>query len=1170
MAFIVPIIVTAIGLSGTAAAVATFFLDVGVSVALSYVASLLLSKEDSSFSGMNLTTSKQADAPRRIVYGRTRLGGTIVFEASSGSSNDYLHLVIALCEGPIDAIETVYFNDEALTLDSSGNVSGGTFGGYAKVNLHLGSTSQTADSDLISSLSSYWTSAHRLRGIAYLYVRLKADQNVWAGGVPNITAVVRGKQVYDPRTSTTYWSNNAALCIRDYLTTSQLDGGVSGQTSAVQIDDTNFIAQANICDESVTLSSSFVGTGSISGTVLTITSISSGTVAVGQSISGTGIITGTTIIALGTGSGGVGTYSVGSSQTVSSTTITAPTTESRYTINGVIQTSSANTPQDRMRAMLTSCGGRLAWYSGKWRLFVATWRSSVFTITDDMIRGPFQMQTKLSIRENFNAIKGQFVDPGSRYTPADYPAIVSSTYATIDNSSGQYLNYPLEFTTSSSMAQRLAKIELSRTRLPITITVPCTLAAYPVTIGDVVTFTHARFSTSTTYEVMGWKFAIIQGADGNGLGIDLTLRQVASTIYDWSSTEQQVISSAVSTSLPNWRTVTAPTGLNITEELYLSGPLSGIKNRIKINFTSSADAFVTQYQAQYKPYGTSNWYSVAQTPYSPAIIDDLPPGTYDFQVRAVNSFGSTSSYINTTYTVVGKTAAPSDVSDFTAVIDPSIGVTLKWSAVSDVDLDHYEIRSGSSWSSGTVVSGDLSATSLKISQIAATSVTYWIKAVDTSGNYSSNASSVTATITAASSPTVTATLSNGVITLSWAAVAGTLATSYYQIGYGSSFASETVLGNVQTTTYSITVNWVGNRTFYVAAVDLAGNVGSAGSVSFNISAPSAPTVTSSIISNNVLLYWTASTGSLPISYYEIRKGSTYATSTLIGTVNSTFNALFESTAGSYTYWVTGVDSAGNYGTSSSITCVVSQPSNFQLYSSKDSTFNGTLTNMVLSNGSLIGPVNTTETFQQHFTTNGYSSLQDQITAGYPYFVQPTQLTGSYYEIIDYGATLSSSSILATLTYSTITGTVTVTPTISVSTNGTTWTALTTGQSNVYATNFRYVKVSYAFTASDRTSFVQITGLNIKLSIQTSLDSGSGTAVSTDSLGTLVTFNKTFVDVISISVTPSSIGSSSSVTEVVNFDFSQTYPTSFRVLLFNSSGTRVSGSFTWQATGQTLN
>jgi len=62
-------------------------------------------------------------------------------------------------------------------------------------------------------------------------------------------------------------------------------------------------------------------TGSISGTTLTVTAVSAGTVQVGQVITGTGVTAGTTITALGTGSGSTGTYTVSASQTVASTAI---------------------------------------------------------------------------------------------------------------------------------------------------------------------------------------------------------------------------------------------------------------------------------------------------------------------------------------------------------------------------------------------------------------------------------------------------------------------------------------------------------------------------------------------------------------------------------------------------------------------------------------------------------------------------------------------------------------------------------------------------------------------------------------------------------------------------------------------------------------------------------
>ena len=66
-----------------------------------------------------------------------------------------------------------------------------------------------------------------------------------------------------------------------------------------------------------------VFTGSISGTTLTVTAMSSGTIAAGQRLFGVGVATETVITALGTGTGGVGTYTVNVSQTVASESLSS-------------------------------------------------------------------------------------------------------------------------------------------------------------------------------------------------------------------------------------------------------------------------------------------------------------------------------------------------------------------------------------------------------------------------------------------------------------------------------------------------------------------------------------------------------------------------------------------------------------------------------------------------------------------------------------------------------------------------------------------------------------------------------------------------------------------------------------------------------------------------------
>ena len=92
-------------------------------------------------------------------------------------------------------------------------------------------------------------------------------------------------------------------------------------------------------------------------------------------------------------------------------------------------------------------------------------------------------------------------------------------------------------------------------------------------------------------------------------------------------------------------------------------------------------------------------------------------GSYIIDVVASNYIGSDSSVVTTNVVVGGKDWLPSDVTGFTATQDLT-GVTLKWDASPDVDVNRYEIRlfngsSGYTWDSAEVVSSELSSTSLE-------------------------------------------------------------------------------------------------------------------------------------------------------------------------------------------------------------------------------------------------------------------------------------------------------------------------------------------------------------------------------------------------------------------------------------------------------------------------
>ena len=197
--------------------------------------------------GYNVTQTGSA-LDHQVIYGKMKTAGVRVFDGTTGTNNVQLHRVLAFAGHEIESFEQIYINDEVATIDGSGNVtSPSRYSGLVTIKEHLGTSTQAADSDLVSNVSG-WTGNHRLRGIAYLYVKLTYDTDAFPNGVPEVSAVIKGKKVYDPRNTTTAWSDNPALCVRDYLTAT---GYGLGEATA-NINDTAFITAANICDETNT------------------------------------------------------------------------------------------------------------------------------------------------------------------------------------------------------------------------------------------------------------------------------------------------------------------------------------------------------------------------------------------------------------------------------------------------------------------------------------------------------------------------------------------------------------------------------------------------------------------------------------------------------------------------------------------------------------------------------------------------------------------------------------------------------------------------------------------------------------------------------------------------------------------------------------------------------
>lgn len=502
-----------------------------------------------------------------------------------------------------------------------------------------------------------------------------------------------------------------------------------------------------------------------------------------------------------------------------------------------------------------------------------------------------------------------------------------------------------------------------------------------------------------------------------------------------------------------------------------------------------------------------------------------------------------------------------------------IGVkaALTWSVPTGGSLPvrRYEMRHGASYAAGAFVA-QVDGTTYRVPIDWTGDRTFWVAPIDSADNTGS-AGSVVVSVDAPAAPGVSGAISGVNAGITWSAPSATLPIASYEVRHGASWAAGASLGTINGTRFEVApAVWLGSRTFWVAAIDLNGNVGAAGSTSINITAAPAPILTQQVVDNNVLLYWTQVAGTLPTETYEFRRGSTWAGATEIGVKSGGFTTVFETVAGTYTYWAAAIDSAGNYGTPASVTTTVSQPPDYVLKANYNTTFSGTKSAMEQDvDGSWLIPMNATETYQAHFTSRSWTSPQDQVTAGYAIFAQPSATPGYYEEVIDYGTVLTSSKITITANIQNIVGTPTATCDISVSTDGVSYTTYS-GVWSVYATNFRYIKYRITVTTAAATDFARLVGINVRLDSKLKTITGTVSCNSGDSGGTTVYLTndrtsggtKEFVDVDAIQVT--ALGTSAII---AIYDFTDApNPLSFKILLFNTSGARVSGTASYTIRG----
>lgn len=631
--------------------------------------------------------------PIPVVYGKRRVGGVRVYVATKdvpdGDSNEFLYIALVLCEGEVNSITDIEVDGNPIT-DSQ-------YAGLYTIHTFTGANGQ-GSSSLIRQSDAAWTTDARLRGVAYLAIKLKWDEDAFQG-IPTITALVEGKKIYDPRQnsqspvydatvgvgtqrpnnrSTWLYSDNPALCIRDYLTDETYGKGLP--ESAI-----DYVAFAQAADDCEELFIPFL---------------------------------------------------LGLQRKL-------------FRTHAVLQTD--KTIFENIEQLLMGCRGFLPFNQGQYSLIIDKNRSSTFAFTLDNMTSALQIKgaTKDS---KYNQVTVKFANEAIGYEPDEitYPSPTGTTaeqaartaYLAEDNGTELSLDVDLETVTNVYVARDFAQVFLRRSRAGMIVSFKATSEALNCAIGDTVTVTHPSISPTLVPKL----FQVSQLSFNYDGEVSVQLLEFDTTAYTYDTMNE--IADFQQPNLPDPFTVASPTSLSSTSGTFL-GSDGTVIPVITVTWTAAADSFVNSYIVEWKKTSEgSNAYRSTTTQTTTFELTDIVVGeSYNVRVYSVNALGVRSAPTSITTSGTGDTTAPAAPTALTATAGINT-VTLNWVNPTDSDFSNVKIlrKTTGAYAQIATVSGNPgSAASFSNSGLAAnTQYFYRIKSVDFSGNQSGNTNAVNA------------------------------------------------------------------------------------------------------------------------------------------------------------------------------------------------------------------------------------------------------------------------------------------------------------------------------------------------------------------------------------------------------------------------------------------
>jgi len=533
-----------------------------------------------------------------------------------------------------------------------------------RVSKFLGTSGQAVDTYLNSVAPSQWTSNHRLRGLAGIVVTLDLEEPRFQAGPPQITVDVSGKKVYDTRTSTTVYTENPALIVRDFLTSSYGLG-----VNASEIDVTACNTAANACEARLS--------ATVQAYAATCTANTSGDYMLFASerwfSTGDGVrftTTGTLPAPLSAGTTYYVIYdtsrvafrlatSVANAFAQIPIDITSAGTGTHtgtwydyaaYTCNGAFATDGSG--KEAVLEDLVETMAGTATYGATWIIQAGAWVSSVMSLGDDDLDGQIEIvQAGAGLDAIINGVRGQFI-PAGKTTPVDMTPYQNATFLAAD---GQALweDVSLPYVNNKVRAANLARIRVEQARDGLMVRFPAKLKAWPLQIGDRVAVTSTEYGWSAkTFRVTDWQF-------GDTTAVILTLQEDAAAVYDLA--DAVTADPAPNTGLPSPWTVASLTGVSASSS-YATIQKSGrspLVPRVLVQWNAITDPYVAGAGgaveiAWRRPGGVWQQTSVPGDS-TQAYLDGVDDGDLlTISARARNSLGAVSQMVYLSHVVDGK------------------------------------------------------------------------------------------------------------------------------------------------------------------------------------------------------------------------------------------------------------------------------------------------------------------------------------------------------------------------------------------------------------------------------------------------------------------------------------------------------------------------------------